>query len=390
MLSDVDFLGNGAQIGESAFSSCKMLSDINFAGSGIQIGKSAFSSCTGLEKLVVPDSVASVGQHAFGWCTGLKDLTTPCGSDYYWGSAVDPDYGSFVGCKSIENLTITKGRDGEYYNKGGCQWYPSASSLKHVKVAEGVKSLGTYMFGTKKYVNRYDSFNLQEIELPSTLERVAQDSFYYDSIEKVTYHGNLNSWCAIEFTDGEANPLSCAATFFIGDEEVKDLIIPEEIDTIMPYAFYHCNSMISVTIPEKMKTVRYYAFYGCNNVTDVYFADGQERWNAIVIENGNDPLQNAYLHLNSQLLICKDIQTDETLQCVIIGNQIQVSGDISEVAAVYIAQYNQNGRMASVSMFTEPFSLSPSDDLIQIMWIDTGDFHPKCKSVKLENPSLGF
>ena len=51
--------------------------------------------------------------------------------------------------------------------------------------------------------------------------------------------------------------------FYINDQEIKDLVIPNTVDTIHNYAFNYCYSLTSITIPNSVTSIGSLGFYNC-------------------------------------------------------------------------------------------------------------------------------
>jgi len=57
--------------------------------------------------------------------------------------------------------------------------------------------------------------------------------------------------------------------WFLGDETITEVIIPEGVETISAYAFANLTALKSVTLPSTLTTISYGAFYGCTSLTSV-------------------------------------------------------------------------------------------------------------------------
>ena len=57
--------------------------------------------------------------------------------------------------------------------------------------------------------------------------------------------------------------------WFIGDDTITKVIIPEGIETIGSFAFANLTALKEVVIPSTVTTIDYGAFYGCKNLTKV-------------------------------------------------------------------------------------------------------------------------
>ena len=87
---------------------------------------------------------------------------------------------------------------------------------------------------------------------------------------------NLHAWCKISFENHRANPLTgprnqsqSAARLYLNGSEVKELVIPNNVTSIKPYAFTECQGLRAVTIPNSVTSIETSAFYNCDNLTTV-------------------------------------------------------------------------------------------------------------------------
>ena len=56
---------------------------------------------------------------------------------------------------------------------------------------------------------------------------------------------------------------------YLNNTEVKNLSIPNSVNTIRSYAFYGCSGLTFVTIPNSVTYIGDEAFYGCSGLTSV-------------------------------------------------------------------------------------------------------------------------
>ncbi len=110
--------------------------------------------------------------------------------------------------------------------------------------------------------------DLVRINLPSTLEFIADGAFYWcDNLEVINI-ADVGQWCEldIDMPNYYYNPLYYARHLYLNGEEIQDLVIPEGIERLRDYAFAYCNSLRSVTIPD-MKAIGEHAFTSCSNLS---------------------------------------------------------------------------------------------------------------------------
>ena len=161
----------------------------------------------------------------------------------YWGALVGESEENgliingttIVGCrKNITSVTIPA----YITNIGGYAFY-NCSSLTSITIPRSVKSIGSYAFQG------------------------------CNALTKNNYTGDIASWCNIKFDSSSANPMYSSHNLFINDQEIKDVIIPNSVDSIHDYAFYNGYSLTSVTIPESVTNIGRYAFYNCSSLISV-------------------------------------------------------------------------------------------------------------------------
>lgn len=130
---------------------------------------------------------------------------------------------------------------------------------------------------------------LQSLSFPSTLKSIGINALQYNhSLTAVTFGNfiteigdgafndcislkevhvsNISTWCNINFSDYKANPLYYGHNLYIGDEPVRNLVIPDGLTAIKPYTFMSDSSLQSVTIPNSVRSIGNFAFFNCNNM----------------------------------------------------------------------------------------------------------------------------
>ena len=109
---------------------------------------------------------------------------------------------------------------------------------------------------------------LKSISLPSSI--TSFDSYVFDYCpELASIHiESIEAWCKIAFPHG-FYLFRYARELYVNGELVTDLVIPEGVTEIPPYAFSHCGAISSVTLPEGLEKIGYYAFDDCWNLKSV-------------------------------------------------------------------------------------------------------------------------
>ncbi len=154
--------------------------------------------------------------------------------------------------------------DGVYYNKTSDTTvevtYPGSNykekkytgvivipdSVTNASVTYGVTSIGSSAF--------YYSGSLTSLTIPSSISKIGSDAFRYtaEGANMSVYISDIVAWCNILFENMYSNPLRYAAHLYIGEEEITELVIPNDVSTIKSYAFYEIKCPESIVIPSSV------------------------------------------------------------------------------------------------------------------------------------------
>lgn len=110
---------------------------------------------------------------------------------------------------------------------------------------------------------------LKILGIPPTINYIARSAFEVATDELAVldevHITDLAAWCRIDF---RSSPLGCAHRLFLNEEEIIDLVIPENVTSISKRAFAFAN-IKSVTFPAELETIGDYVFDHCDNLTSV-------------------------------------------------------------------------------------------------------------------------
>lgn len=218
------------------------------------------------------------------------DVTIP-GSVIYEGkeyNVTSIDTWAFYGCSDLTSVSI-----GNRVDIIGYGAFEGCSSLSSVVIPNSVTLIEGRAFE--------DCTNLTSVSIGNKVASIKFNAFYgCDNLSSV-HISDLRAWCSISFEYSDANPLCFAKHLFIGDEELKDLVIPSGVESVGKYVFYNCIGLNSVTIPSSVVSIGGEAFSGCSNVSSVHISDLKAWCNISFDSSVSNPLSIAkHLFLNGE------------------------------------------------------------------------------------------
>lgn len=266
-------------------------------GNVTNIGSFAFNSCINLTSITIPKSVTSIDQGAFEYCESLSSITIPEGVTNIADLA-------FIGCSSLTNITIPEG-----VTNIGSWAFSNCSSLTTITLPKAKMAMSTGMFkGCSDLTNIiipegvstlwYDQFkdctNLKSIIIPKSLTGIASSAFENcNNLTDIYYSGSEDDWASIKIMSLN-DPLLNATIHYTQDwklengvltisgdgamrdyttdenapwydkrDEVKQIVIDDNVNRIGSYTFFNCTNVVKVSIGENVKHIGNRAFFGC-------------------------------------------------------------------------------------------------------------------------------
>ena len=100
------------------------------------------------------------------------------------------------------------------------------------------------------------------VSIPAELSLTEIGAFSFSNFEYI-----LKTPEELAFDDAETSK-----QWYIGDNTITKVIIPEGIKKINPYAFANLTALEEVVLPSTMESIEYGAFYGCTSLQKVTFS----------------------------------------------------------------------------------------------------------------------
>lgn len=146
--------------------------------------------------------------------------------------------------------------------------FRACKKLTGVVINQPITYIGMYGF--------QDCTSLTSVQFPDSLTGISQDAFYNcTALQKVTI-SNLSRWCEMSLSGSYNSPISYSHNLYLGENEITELITPNDITMIGMWVFNNCNCLTSIVITGNVEYIEDYAFYGCTGVTSIDIREGVE------------------------------------------------------------------------------------------------------------------
>ena len=238
-------------IGYEAFRGCSGLTSVTIPESVTSIGEGAFRLCSGLTSVTIPESVTSIGDGAFFDCSGLTSVTIP-------ESVTSIGKGAFAVCSGLTSVTIP-----ESVTSIGSYAFQNCSGLTSVTIPESVTSIGDNAF--------QGCYGLTSVTIPESVTSIGEGAFsdLFSNTSVNVVIDDIDSWFTKAFW-----PYRGKVHLYLNGEEIKQLVVPNNVTTIGASTFKNCAGLTSVIIPDNVTIIYGSAFEGCTNLASVSIPEG--------------------------------------------------------------------------------------------------------------------
>lgn len=161
---------NTTRIKDFAFADCDKLSVIAIPDRVVCFGEQSFRNDVSLTRIPMPNNLTSIYDYAFMGCNGLSEITIPKGVNYIGDGIVK-------NCQNMVKINVVTGNN-RFISKNGVLYtstldklliFPNSSDFNNYSVIDGTNKIAPYAF--------YNSRNLNELFLPSSLSSIGNDAF---------------------------------------------------------------------------------------------------------------------------------------------------------------------------------------------------------------------
>ncbi len=233
------------------------------------IGSSAFMNCFALEYIDIPETVSFFGVAAFENCTSMEYVNF-LGTLLQW-YAIDfesPNANPIYSAHEwrMKGQTPTSIMVLPSVSEVKPNVFVNCSTLVSVDFMDGVKTIGENAFS--------GCSDLTSVTFYNTLESVGQWAFDNCPSLKKVYAVSLPNFLNIDFSGWNSNPLSNGGDLYVAvngrfKDPTTQLIIPDEITELKPYALNGCASIESVILHDGVTSIGESSFKDCTALKDI-------------------------------------------------------------------------------------------------------------------------
>ena len=286
-------------IGTNAFSECSALTSVSLPKTITYLNSSLFSNCTALRTFTIPDNITSIYGSVFESCSSLSEINIP-------SSVTSIGKYAFRYCNSLKSITIPNSVKSIY--RGA---FYKCKALTDITLPDSLTTVSQEMF--------YECTALESITIPIGVTHIENKAFYWCSnLETMTLHANIeyiDEWAfsqteistfvlamknAEEACNNRVNKILhnigqqyATRKITIAGEKVRDLVVPNIVDSISDYAFAY-SYIASVDVPNSLKRINPTAFYQCPSLQSV-------SWNALDFEEVDTNTNAPFYKVASQI-----------------------------------------------------------------------------------------
>ena len=237
--------------------------EIRLPETAIFISNNALYNCSNLRFVSIGDSVTNIDTNAFGNCANLTSVAIG-------KSVANIHRNAFYGSKNIEAVYISDisswcniNFNRERLPGSSKRLYLNDVEVKDLVIPDTVTGISTYAFSNFS--------NLKTVTIGKGVKSIGDGAFYGCKGLASVNILDMASWCRINIGSNWAgNPLYYTKRLCLNGEEIKELVIPNNITNVLSETFRYCSNLTSVTIPSSIKTISDGAFSGCEKLEKVY------------------------------------------------------------------------------------------------------------------------
>ena len=223
-----------------------------------------------VKSVIIPDSVTTIDASAFADCSNLTYVYIP-------GSVTKIGVQAFRGCTKLKSVRIPNSVT--QISDGAFDWCHSLETIEvdpdHPVYAFGngaliVKETREMVYCAGATKGTY--------EIPGGIERIGQMAFHGNkNLREVIVPDSVTTIGPYAFCDCKNLTKArlpeglkvIGSNMFSYSDKLKEVYIPSTVTDIESYAFERCKSLKKIVLPEGVKNIGRYAFAECTGLTSI-------------------------------------------------------------------------------------------------------------------------
>lgn len=295
-IKKIDFPDSVIEIGENCMDTCTSLVSVRLSNNIVKIKDSAFIRCTALPEIVVPKNVEEIGGYVFSSNKLLSKIQFPAKLSKI-GS------GTFSGTYSLNDIVIDeknenlKFENGLLMSRDGTKVYYGLLKLESVVIPDGVENVAGDCFNGSNItvISFPNSINLTGYEFAG-MNKLKTINISSDNPNYKTEDGNLYS------KDGKK-----LFQYLKSEDEI--IKIPEGVTTLMPYSIRNKN-VKNIILPETLESIRVTAFSNISGIEVINIPKNVKPFDARALPSNfkiNVSNENGYIKsVDDTMVLSKD------------------------------------------------------------------------------------
>lgn len=335
-LAEIEIPDGVTNIGAYMFSGCTALKSAVLGNAITVIGKEAFKDCAALETITLPESCTEIGESAFYGCTALAKVYYG-GTEEQWGSI---EFGSnndlLLAARLIAAhdhiVEIVSGREPTCEETGLTEGKKCTICDEMIETQSEIPAKGhtdevlsreeptlTEPGKTEgKKCSVCEKILIEQVEIPA-LESVdgrCGDTLTWTLTNKgvltIEGTGKMDNYVAGEDALRIARRLGIAIMLAEDATEsapwgeyidlIAHVIVKNGVTGIGDNAFAACAKLKEIELPETVETIGNHAFLGCEALEKVTYTGTEEQWRNINIGTGNEAFEMSELVIINVML----------------------------------------------------------------------------------------
>ena len=208
------------------------------------IGDDAFSECTSLTKVTIPNTIQSIGDYAFQGCTKLKTVRV----QWLTPLAIDANVFEDINLSNV-TLEVLSGYSSVYAAADVWKDFGKISTYADTNVLMIFEDPVAKAICVQNFDSNFDG----ELSYREAMNVTDLGGAFTGNTE-VTKFNELRSFNGLTVIGSAA---------FYGCENLQEITIAPNVETIEAEAFYGCASLQAISLSSKVKSIGEHAFDGC-------------------------------------------------------------------------------------------------------------------------------